>query len=60
MIRSKMLATGSAIVVACFLTAGGAYATDPDAALQAMKTQVYSTGPNGEKAYARFRGDAHA
>ena len=50
MIRSKMLATSSAIVVACFLTAGGAYATDPDAALQAMKSQVYSTGPNGEKA----------
>ena len=50
MIRSKMLATSSAIVVACFLTAGGAYATDPDAALRAMKSQVYSTGPNGEKA----------
>jgi ribose transport system substrate-binding protein len=50
MIRSKMLATSSAIVVACLLTAGGAYATDPDAALQAMKSQVYSTGPNGEKA----------
>lgn len=50
MIRSKMLATSSAIVVACFLTAGGAHATDPDAALQAMKSQVYSTGPNGEKA----------
>jgi ribose transport system substrate-binding protein len=50
MIRSKMLATSPAIVVACFLTAGGAYATDPDAALQAMKSQVYSTGPNGEKA----------
>jgi ribose transport system substrate-binding protein len=50
MIRSKMLATSSAIVVACFLTAGGAYATDPDAALLAMKSQVYSTGPNGEKA----------
>jgi ribose transport system substrate-binding protein len=50
MIRSKMLATSSAIVVACFLTAGGAYATDPDAALRAMKFQVYSTGPNGEKA----------
>jgi ribose transport system substrate-binding protein len=50
MIRSKMLATSSAIVVACFLTAGGAYPTDPDAALRAMKSQVYSTGPNGEKA----------
>ena len=50
MIRSKMLATSSAIVVAYFLTAGGAYATDPDVALQAMKSQVYSTGPNGEKA----------
>jgi ribose transport system substrate-binding protein len=50
MIRSKMLATSSAIVAACFLTAGGAYATDPDVALQAMKSQVYSAGPNGEKA----------
>jgi ribose transport system substrate-binding protein len=50
MIRSKMLATSLAIVVAYFLTAGSAYATDPDAALQAMKSQVYSTGPNGEKA----------
>ena len=50
MIRSKMLATSSAIVVACFLTAGGAYATDPGrAALRAMKSQVYSTGPNGRK-----------
>ena len=29
---------------------GSAYATDPDVALQAMKSQVYSTGPNGEKA----------
>ena len=26
-----------------------AYATDPDAALAALKTQVYSLGPNGEK-----------
>jgi ribose transport system substrate-binding protein len=50
MIRSKMLATSLAIVVTCFLTRGSAYATDPDAALQAMKSQVYSTGPNGEKA----------
>jgi ribose transport system substrate-binding protein len=50
MIRSKMPATSSAIVVACFLTAGSAYATEPDVALQAMKSQVYSTGPNGEKA----------
>jgi hypothetical protein len=37
-------------IVTCFLTRGSAYATDPDAALQAMKSQVYSTGPNGEKA----------
>ena len=27
-----------------------AYAVDPDAALAAMKTQVFSVGPNGEKA----------
>ena len=50
MIRSKMLATSSAIVAPAFSTAGRAHATDPDAALQAMKSQVYSTGPNGEKA----------
>jgi ribose transport system substrate-binding protein len=28
---------------------GSAFATDPDAALAALKTQVYSLGPNGEK-----------
>ena len=46
----NILAAGSALVVALALSAAGrAYATDPDAALAAMKTQVFSLGPNGEK-----------
>jgi len=31
------------------LSMSNAYATDPDTALAALKTQVYSLGPNGEK-----------
>ena len=32
-----------------------ARAADPDAALEALKTQVYSLGPNGEKPTAAAR-----
>ncbi len=35
------------------LAVSPAYAVDPDAALAAMKTQVFSVGPNGEKAARR-------
>jgi ribose transport system substrate-binding protein len=48
--KSAMFAAGSALAVACALALGPAYATDPNAALAAMKTQVFSSGPNGEKA----------
>lgn len=48
--KSTMFAAGSALAVACALALGPACATDPDAALAAMKTKVFSTGPNGEKA----------
>jgi ribose transport system substrate-binding protein len=50
MTKFKYLAAGSALAVTCALALGPAHATDPDAALAAMKTQVLSTGPNGEKA----------
>jgi ABC-type sugar transport system substrate-binding protein len=47
---SVFAAAGSAFVIACALAAGSAWATDPDAALASMASQVLSTGPNGEKA----------
>ena len=50
MTKFKHLAAGSAIALAFALAVGPAFAGDPDAALAAMKTQVFSTGPNGEKA----------
>jgi ribose transport system substrate-binding protein len=48
MTRPNLLASALALLSA--FTLGPAYATDPDAALAAMKTQVFSSGPNGEKA----------
>jgi ribose transport system substrate-binding protein len=50
MTKSKYLAAGSALAVAFVLSLGSALAGDPDDALAAMKSQVFSTGPNGEKA----------
>ena len=45
------LKTGcAAVALLGALLASPAYALDPDAALAAMKTQVFSLGPNGEKA----------
>ena len=45
----NVLTCASALALGCALAAP-AYATDPDAALAAMKSKVYSTGPNGEQA----------
>lgn len=47
--KLNLFAATSALALAGVL-ALPAHATDPDAALAAMKTQVFSTGPNGEKA----------
>jgi ribose transport system substrate-binding protein len=45
-----LMAGCASLTLLCAVMAGPAYATDPDAALAAMKTQVFSLGPNGEKA----------
>jgi ribose transport system substrate-binding protein len=44
----NVLLTASALALVCAASAP-AFATDPDAELAKMKTQVYSLGPNGEK-----------
>lgn len=48
MTRTKLLSACAALAVMCVI-GGPAFATDPDAELAKMKTQVFSTGPNGEK-----------
>ena len=48
--QRNLFATTSALALLGALALTPAHATDPDAALAAMKTQVFSTGPNGEKA----------
>ncbi len=48
--KLKVFAALSAMALTSALALAPAYATDPDAALAAMKTKVFSTGPNGEKA----------
>jgi ribose transport system substrate-binding protein len=50
MIKWKLMSGCAAFVLASLLFAGPSSATDPDAALTAMKSEVYSVGPNGEKA----------
>jgi ribose transport system substrate-binding protein len=50
MTKPDFFAAASALALVGAVTLGPAYATDPDAALAAMKTQVFSSGPNGEKA----------
>ena len=51
MLKHTLLATTAAIVLFAAL-ASQALALDPDAALAALKTQVLSVGPNGEKPVA--------
>ena len=46
----NLFAATSAMALLGALALTPAHATDPDAALAAMKSQVFSTGPNGEKA----------
>jgi len=48
--NTMLLTTGSALALIFTAAGSPAFATDPDAALAAMKSQVFSTGPNGEKA----------
>jgi ribose transport system substrate-binding protein len=49
--KRHVLMTGCALLaIAGGLATGAAHAADPDAALAAMKSQVFSLGPNGEKA----------
>ena len=48
--KRNLFAAISALALLGALALTPAHATDPDAALAAMKTQVFSTGPNGEKA----------
>jgi ribose transport system substrate-binding protein len=49
--KRHILTTGCALVaIGGALALGPAWAADPDAALAAMKSQVFSLGPNGEKA----------
>jgi ribose transport system substrate-binding protein len=52
MTKSTFFAACSALAISGALISGPAYATDPDAALAAMKSEVFSSGPNGEKAAA--------
>ena len=60
--RRSQHAQSTTLMLACATLAfdrravlGAAYATDPDAALAALKTQVFSHGPNGEKPSRRPR-----
>jgi len=48
--KLKVVVAGSAAALASMLALAPACAADPDAELSAMKTKVFSTGPNGEKA----------
>ena len=50
MMQRNLFAAASALALAGALALTHAHAADPDAALAAMKSQVFSTGPNGEKA----------
>src|ERR1700733_3916091 len=47
--RNSLLATSAVMALCASLSAAPAMASDPDAALAALKTQVLSQGPNGEK-----------
>ena len=48
--KLKVVVAGSVAALASMLALAPACAADPDAELSAMKTKVFSTGPNGEKA----------
>jgi ribose transport system substrate-binding protein len=48
--KLNLLAATSSLALAGALALAPAHATDPNAALAAMKAQVLSTGPNGEQA----------
>jgi ribose transport system substrate-binding protein len=48
MTKAKLLSASATLALICAV-GGPAYATDPDAELAKMKTEVYSAGPNGEK-----------
>jgi ribose transport system substrate-binding protein len=47
--RRTLLLAFTSLTLFGSVSMGSAFATDPDAALAALKTQVYSLGPNGEK-----------
>ncbi len=49
MLRYSLLAASAALALNAAISATPALAGDPDAALAALKTQVLSLGPNGEK-----------
>src|ERR1700733_8253119 len=48
--KKQILMAACATIPLLGALTGAVYAGDPDAALAAMKTQVFSVGPNGEKA----------
>lgn len=50
MMTRNLFAATSTLALLGALALAPAHAADPDAALAAMKTQVFSSGPNGEKA----------
>ena len=58
--QKSMFLTAGSVLALIIATAGGpAFATDPDAALAAMKTQVFSTGPERREGVPRFRHRTH-
>jgi ribose transport system substrate-binding protein len=49
MLKYSLSTASAALALCAAFSAGPAWATDPDAALAALKTTVMSLGPNGEK-----------
>ena len=49
MLKYSLSTASAALALCAALSAGPAWATDPDAAMAALKTTVMSQGPNGEK-----------